>query len=169
MRPLRDNVDTAPRLDQIFPATLRFLSGRKSWICCRSNQQFDTSRTARGCDAPPGDLHLHELDIACTTAADGPNLPGNLWTLARECLAGPSTAQTQRLTDTQSALRRFPQHRTQGFATDLECKCIRGAKIPHAVCANTTRVSPRKGQLLRECAKNAQLGTSLAPGDPQPL
>ena len=80
------------------------------------------------------------------------------WTLARECLAGPSTAQTQRLTDTQSALRRFPQHRTQGFATDLECKCIPGAKIPHAVCANTTRVSPRKGQLLRECVKNAQLG-----------
>ena len=39
------------------------------------------------------------------------------WTLARECLAGPSTAQTQRLTDTQSALRRFPQRRTQGVVS----------------------------------------------------
>ena len=76
-----------------------------------------------------------------------------VWTLARECLAGPSTAQTQRLTDTQSALRRFPQHRTQGFATDLECKCIRGAKIPHAVCENTTRGGPRKSPLSKECAK----------------
>jgi hypothetical protein len=80
-------------------------------------------------------------------------LPDNLW-----CLAGPSTAQTQRLTDTQSALRKFPQHKTQGFAIDLQCKFLRGTKIPHAVCENTTRVSPRKGQLLKECAKNAQLG-----------
>ena len=114
--------------------------------------------------APPEDVmrpwkfHLHEIDIACTTAADGPKLPGNLWTLARECLAGPSTAQTQRLTDTQSALRRFPQHRTHGFASDVECKFLRGAKIPHTVYENTTRVGPRKNQLLRECAKNAQLG-----------
>ena len=67
------------------------------------------------------------------------------------------TVQTQRLTDTQSALRRFPQHRTQGFATDLECKCIPGAKIPHAVCANTTR---------RLCKYHACLGYTDQP--PQP-
>ena len=77
------------------------------------------------------------------------------WTLARECLAGPSTAQTQRLTDTQSALRRFPQRRTQGVVspTGRECQFLRGARIPHAVCENTTRGGPRKSPLSKAMCK----------------
>ncbi len=62
--------------------------------------------------------------------------------------------------DRHTALRRFPKRRTQGVVspTGRECQFLRGARIPHAVCENTTRVGPRRTQLLRECAKNAQLG-----------
>ena len=54
-----------------------------------------------------------------------------------------------------TALRRFPKRRTQGVVspTGRECQFLRGARIPHAVCENTTRGGPRKGPLPKAMCK----------------
>ena len=65
--------------------------------------------------------------------------------------------------DRHTALRRFPKRRTQGVVspTGRECQFLRGARIPHAVCENTTRGGPRKKSAVQS---NVQKMPSLAPG-----
>ena len=57
--------------------------------------------------------------------------------------------------DRHTALRRFPKRRTQGVVspTGRECQFLRGARIPHAVCENTTRGGPRKSPLSKAMCK----------------
>ena len=57
--------------------------------------------------------------------------------------------------DRHTALRRFPKRKTQGVVspTGRECQFLRGARIPHAVCENTTRGGPRKSPLSRAMCK----------------
>ena len=57
--------------------------------------------------------------------------------------------------DGHTALRRFPKRRTQGVVspTGRECQFLRGARIPHAVCENTTRGGPRKSPLSKAMCK----------------
>ena len=66
--------------------------------------------------------------------------------------------------DRHTALRRFPKRRTQGVVspTGRECQFLRGARIPHAVCENTTRGGPRKSPLSKAmCKKMPSLALGL--------
>ena len=84
------------------------------------------------------------------------------WTLARECLAGPSTAQTQRLTDTQrcgdsqSARLRasFPPLVVSANFSEVPEYHMPSVKIPHAEARGKVRCP-------EQCAKKRP---SLAPG-----
>ena len=70
-----------------------------------------------------------------------------------------------------TALRRFPKRRTQGVVspTGRECQFLRGARIPHAVCENTTRGGPRNSPLskamCKKCPAWRQGLVKIPPGD----
>ena len=55
--------------------------------------------------------------------------------------------------DRHTALRRFPKRRTQGVVspTGRECQFLRGARIPHAVCENTTREKSTAQGMCKKC------------------
>ena len=73
--------------------------------------------------------------------------------------------------DRRTALRRFPKRRTQGVVSPAgrECQFFRGARIPHAVCENTTRGGPRNSPLskamCKKCPAWRQGLVKIPPGD----